>query len=71
MSDKKEKVYPSWRYHKTLEPKIVHSEEHDEELGSGWADSPAAHEEKAPAKTVAPKEDEKSEVKESKKALKK
>lgn len=35
------KIYPTWRYHKELEPKIIHSEaeEHDE-----WLDSPAKFE---------------------------
>jgi hypothetical protein len=35
--------YPSWRYHPTEEARIVHSAEEEEALGSGWADSPAAH----------------------------
>lgn len=31
-------VYPSWRYHKELEPKLIHSA--DEEM-KDWVDSPA------------------------------
>ena len=38
------KVYPSWRYHRTEAAKIVHSEEEDQALGEGWADTPAAFE---------------------------
>jgi hypothetical protein len=33
--------YPSWRYHRELEARIVYSKEEDEALGAGWADSPA------------------------------
>jgi len=32
-------IYPSWRYHKNLEPKLIQSK--DEE-NSEWRDSPAA-----------------------------
>jgi hypothetical protein len=37
------KPYPSWRYHRTETPRVVHSAIEDELLGSEWADSPAAH----------------------------
>lgn len=40
-----QKVYPSWRYHKSLEPRIVRSAEEDQLLGSEWKDSPARFEE--------------------------
>lgn len=35
------KVYPSFRYHKNLEPKVVCSQAEDQALGNDWADSPA------------------------------
>ena len=35
-------VFPSWRYHKSLEPKLVHNiEDHEIAAKEGWADSPA------------------------------
>lgn len=37
-------IYPSWRYHKTKEPVIVHSAEDEKALGKGWADTPAKFE---------------------------
>lgn len=37
----KQKVYPSWRYHKSLEAKIVRSAAEDVSLGDGWVESPA------------------------------
>lgn len=40
MSDVK-KVYPSWRYHKDGDSKIVHSEAEHKALGADWAQSPA------------------------------
>lgn len=44
------KVYPSWRYHKELEPRIVQDEAADKLLGSDWKDTPAAFEDVVPAK---------------------
>jgi len=35
------KAYPAWRYHRTLEPRIVKDPGEDEALGPGWASSPA------------------------------
>lgn len=32
-------MYPSWRYHPTKAPKLIHSA--DQEPGAAWADSPA------------------------------
>jgi hypothetical protein len=34
-------VYPSWRYHKTLEPRLVLDANEDKALGNEWADTPA------------------------------
>lgn len=34
--------YPTWRYHATESPKVVHDEAEDEALGDEWTDSPAA-----------------------------
>lgn len=51
MSDKK--VYPSWRYCKNGEAKIIKSEKEDKALGPDWAMSPADwedHKEKEPVK---------------------
>lgn len=59
--------YPRWRYHKTLPGKIVQSAAEDAALGKGWADSPAAFEEKAEQKADQPdKEEPKKEEKEQK-----
>ena len=38
------KVYPSWRYHKTHQPKVIYSADEDLSLGEEWADSPAKFE---------------------------
>ncbi|MGE3681955.1 MAG: hypothetical protein AB7G93_09530 [Bdellovibrionales bacterium] len=35
-------VFPTWRYHKTEPPKLVHSAEELDLLGPEWADTPAA-----------------------------
>lgn len=35
-------MYPRWKYHRTRDPKLVVSPEHDEELGPDWAETPAA-----------------------------
>lgn len=35
-------MFPSWRYHRTLDPRIVADPLEDEALGEGWADTPAA-----------------------------
>ncbi len=34
--------YPSWRYHRTLAPRVVRSPLEDDALGAEWADTPAA-----------------------------
>lgn len=34
--------YPSWRFHATDEPRVIHSADEEKALGKGWADSPAA-----------------------------
>lgn len=39
--------YPSWRYHESDEPKIVHSDEEHEELGDEWLDAPVPKDLKA------------------------
>lgn len=49
-----EKVFPSWRYHKSEPAVVVNSEEEEQALGKGWADSPAAFEEKKSAKADTP-----------------
>lgn len=50
----KDRVYPSFRYHKDLGEKIIHNEAQHEHLDKqGWKDSPAAFEEKKkPAEPV-------------------
>ena len=55
----KNKVYPSWRYHKSQEAKIVHSEEQDESLGKDWSDTPAALEKEQDEKAQPASEAEK------------
>jgi hypothetical protein len=35
-------TYPSWRYHKCEQPKLVKSAAEEQALGAGWEDSPAA-----------------------------
>lgn len=40
--------FPSWRYHRTLEPRIVRDAAEDAALGEGWADTPAAFAEPEP-----------------------
>lgn len=37
---KKAEPYPTWVYHKTLEPKIIPSDKLESHLNEGWADSP-------------------------------
>jgi hypothetical protein len=32
--------YPTWRYHATEEPCVVHSADEDAKLGQGWHDAP-------------------------------
>ena len=39
------KHFPSWRYHREQEAKLVYNEEQDLALGKGWAHSPAEFEE--------------------------
>jgi hypothetical protein len=41
-------MFPSWRYHRTLEACIVADPLEDEALGDGWADTPAAFTEPEP-----------------------
>lgn len=36
------KNYPTWRYHSTENPRVVKSEVEENNLGDGWADTPAA-----------------------------
>lgn len=38
-------AYPKWIYHRTLEAKIVNSEEEHKASGPLWKDTPAAFEE--------------------------
>lgn len=49
------KVYPSWRYHASLEPKLVKDESEDRALGAEWSDSPAAFDKSQDKKPEAPK----------------
>lgn len=35
-----QKVYPTWRYHKDHEPRLIKDREELEALGSGWVDNP-------------------------------
>lgn len=35
-------IYPSWRYHATQAPCVVHTPSADAALGDGWFDSPAS-----------------------------
>lgn len=51
-------AYPKWKYHKHEEPKLVHSEEHEKELGDEWKESPADH-----VKPEMPKQEPKPEPK--------
>jgi hypothetical protein len=37
-----QKQFPSYRYHRSLAPVIVHNPDQDDALGSDWADTPAA-----------------------------
>lgn len=60
----KNKVYPSWRYHKNLDAKIIHSAEEDEALGNEWATTPAAFEEVKNEKAQSASEAEKEAQKE-------
>lgn len=32
--------YPSWRFHESEAPKLVHSDEEHDELGDEWSDVP-------------------------------
>lgn len=34
------KVFPSWRYHPTLKPTLIHSAGDDEKLNAKWRDTP-------------------------------
>jgi hypothetical protein len=35
-------LYPAWRYHRELPPRIVQTPDEAAALGPGWADTPAA-----------------------------
>lgn len=37
-----EKIYKTWIYHETEEPKIINSDEFESYQKEGWADTPAA-----------------------------
>lgn len=39
--DKKQDVFPCWKYHATKKPIIVNSQEELDTLGAGWENSPA------------------------------
>ncbi len=53
-------VYPSWRYHKTEEPKIIKSEKEEHK---DWKHSPADFKEDEPSHEPTPAKDEKPKVK--------
>lgn len=42
--------FPKWVYHKTLEPKVVHTQEELESLGKGWEETPAAFDQESDEK---------------------
>ncbi len=33
-------LYPSWRYHRTQAPVVIHSQEASDALGDGWCNNP-------------------------------
>ena len=39
-------IFPSWKYHATLKPRLVFSDEDVKNLGPGWENSPAYFEKK-------------------------
>jgi hypothetical protein len=46
--------FPSWRYHRSEEPRLCKTPADEAALGPGWADSPAAFvDEPEPAETPA------------------
>jgi hypothetical protein len=51
-----QQVFPTWRYHRTHDPKVVHSADELAALGGEWKDSPAAFMVEAPIE--APQEQE-------------
>jgi hypothetical protein len=57
--------YPTWRYHKSKEPKLVHSEAELKALGPDWDHSPACFEEKPMAMKPVPKEAQPAKVAEA------
>lgn len=77
----KDEYFPSWRYHKEKEPKLVHSREESEAMvKDGWVDTPAlfeisdvvaaelkAQETEEPKAEPAPKKSPKSKAKEEQK----
>lgn len=47
------RVYPSFRYHKTLGEKVIHNEAQHEHLKkNGWHETPAAFQEEKPVEPV-------------------
>lgn len=56
------KIYPSWRYHKTLEPKLIHSEEQEEK---GWSDVPFEQKEEVKLEKAQPASEAQEEAQES------
>lgn len=43
-------AYPKFKYHATEPAQIVESPEHEEALGEGWEETPAAFEPEKPAR---------------------
>lgn len=58
----KNECYPSWRYHATQAPKLVHSKAESDALGKEWADTPAAFAEPKQSEPPSSDEDELADV---------